>query len=161
MYLRFPLVRSDSSNSKYETSWTLDTSVRCQENSCANRAKSEVHKHWTRNRRFQHPSYRHTIVVSILNKHLHFLPDLASSPQDLSVNTLFAWIGQKFRKLHFLVTRNEMLGYMIVRWSVIGYTFGRKHAPWRWVEHIHHTPLILSLVCFLENYFSMAWLHYY
>ena len=69
--------------------------------------------------------------VRILDQDLHFHPDLASTLQDLSVDTLFASIGQELRKLHFRVTRSEIIGYMIVRWSVSGETFGGKHPPSR------------------------------
>ena len=69
--------------------------------------------------------------VRRLDQDLHLHPDLASTLQDLSVDTLFASIGQELRKLHFRVTRSEMIGYMIVRWSVSGDTFGGKHSPSR------------------------------
>ena len=65
--------------------------------------------------------------VRILDQDLHFHPDLASTLQDLSVDTLFASIGQELRKLHFRVTRSEIIRNMIVRWSVSGETFGGKH----------------------------------
>ena len=67
----------------------------------------------------------------ILDQDLHFHPDLASKFQDLSVDTLLASIGQELRKLHFRVTCSEIIGYMIVRWSVSGETFGGKHSPSR------------------------------
>ena len=51
--------------------------------------------------------------------------------QDLSIDTLFASIGQELRKLHLRVTRSEMIGFMIVRCRVRGDTFGGKHAPSR------------------------------
>ena len=81
-----------------------------------------------------------TISVRSLDQDLHFYPDLASTLQDLSVDTLFASIGQELRKLHFRVTCSEIIGYMIVRWSVSGETYGGKHLPSRLVEHVHHTP---------------------
>jgi hypothetical protein len=69
--------------------------------------------------------------VRIPDQDIHFNPDLASTLQDLSEDTLFASIGQELRKLHFRVTRSDMIGYTIVRWSVSGDTFGGKHAPSR------------------------------
>ena len=57
--------------------------------------------------------------------------NLASTLQDLSVNTMFASIGQELRKFHFRVTHSEIIGHMIVKWSVSGETFGRKHPPSR------------------------------
>ena len=71
------------------------------------------------------------IHVIILNQNLHFHPDLAFMLQHHFVDTLFASIGQEIRKLHFRVSLSEMIGYVIVRWSVSGDTFGGKHAPSR------------------------------
>ena len=70
-------------------------------------------------------------IVRSLNQDLHFHPDVASTHQDLTVDTLFALTGQELRKLYFHVTRSEMEVYMIVWWSVSGDTFGGKHAPLR------------------------------
>ena len=69
--------------------------------------------------------------VKILDQDLHFHPDMASTLQDLSDDILFALIKQELRKLHFCVTRSEMIGYMIVTWSESGDTFGWKHPPSR------------------------------
>ena len=80
--------------------------------------------------------------VKSLDLDLNVYPHLASTLQDLSVDTLFASIEQELRKVQFRVTRSEIIGYMIVRWSVSGETFGGKHTPSRWVEHVHHTPWI-------------------
>ena len=52
--------------------------------------------------------------VRILDQDPYFDPDLASTLLDLSVDTLFASIGQELRKLHFRVTHSNMIGYMIV-----------------------------------------------
>ena len=57
--------------------------------------------------------------------------DVRSLDQDLSVDTLFASIGKELRKLHFRVTRSEIIGYKSVRWCVSGETFGGKHPPSR------------------------------
>ena len=57
----------------------------------------------------------------------------------LSIDIVFASIGQELRKLHFLVLRNDMIRYKIVRWSVSRDTFGGKHPESRLVEHVHHT----------------------
>ena len=58
---------------------------------------------------------RQAMAVKILDQVLHFHPQLAYTLQDLSVDILFASIGQELRKLHFRVTCCEMIGYMIVR----------------------------------------------
>ena len=78
--------------------------------------------------------------VRNLDQDLNVHPDLASTLQDLSVDNFFASIGQDLRKLHFRVTRNEIIRYMIVRWSVSKETFRGKQPPSRLVEHVHHTP---------------------
>ena len=52
--------------------------------------------------------------VRSLDQELNFYPDLASTLQDLSVDTLFASIGQELRKLHFRVTHSEIIWYVIV-----------------------------------------------
>ena len=71
------------------------------------------------------------VNVRIIDQDLHFHPDLASTLQDLSVDILFASIGLEFVKVAFFFTRSEMIGYMIVRWSVSRDTFARKHPPSR------------------------------
>ena len=70
-----------------------------------------------------------TFIVRSLDQDLNFCLDLASTFQDLSVDTLFASIRQELRKLYFRVTRSEIIGYMIKRWSVSRETFGGKHPP--------------------------------
>ena len=40
------------------------------------------------------------MYVTFLDQGLHFHPDLASTLEDLSVDTLFALIGQELRNLH-------------------------------------------------------------
>ena len=42
-----------------------------------------------------------------LDQDLNVHPDLASTLEDLSVDTLFASIGQELRKLHFRVTHRR------------------------------------------------------
>ena len=69
--------------------------------------------------------------VIILDQDPHFHLDLACTLQDFSVDTLFASIGQELRMLHFRVTHSDIIGYMIVKWSVSGDTSGGKHAPSR------------------------------
>ena len=64
-------------------------------------------------------------------KSLRSRPSFPSRLQDLSVDTLFASIGQELRKLHFRVTCSEMIRYMVERWSVSGDTFGGKYLPSR------------------------------
>ena len=77
--------------------------------------------------------------IIILDLVLHFHPSLASTLQDLTVDTLFASVGEELRKLHFRVTRNEMIGYMIVRWSLSGDTYKGDHPLSIRVEHVHPT----------------------
>ena len=72
----------------------------------------------------------HTRGVIINDEDLNFHPDYASTLRDLPVDTLLALIGQELRKLHFRVTRSDMMGYMIVRKSV-------KHI-WRETCSISH-----------------------
>ena len=50
--------------------------------------------------------------VRNLYQDLNVHPNVASMLQDLSVDTLFASIGQELRKLHFHVTRSEIIGYV-------------------------------------------------
>ena len=69
--------------------------------------------------------------IRVPNQDLQFHQDLAPALQDISVDIVFASIEQELRKLHFRVTRRDMIGFMIVRWSVSGDTFGGKHAPSR------------------------------
>ena len=71
------------------------------------------------------------VHVTIIFQDLNFNQDLASMLEYLSVDTLFASIGQDLRKLHIRVTRSEIIGCMIVRLSVSGEKFGGKHPPSR------------------------------
>ena len=61
---------------------------------------------------------------------LHFYPDLASTLQGLSVDTLFDLIGQEFEKVAFscYAYNIDIIGYMIIRRGMSGDIFGGKHA---------------------------------
>ena len=55
------------------------------------------------------------MLVRSLDQDLHFHPELASTLQDLFVDTSFASIEQELRKLHFRVMHSEMIWYMILK----------------------------------------------